>query len=128
MTRRKLICFDFDGVLSEGSGYHWPLTGLDLTPIHQAHARGYAVAVMTCNDVHMVARELKCHGIDVLADYLMDRMEWHGGPDGLQVLVTGRKLCAHAYVDDRAVCWQYGDDPAALWREIGRRHAEQQIT
>lgn len=30
---------DFDGVLSEGTGYHWPLTGLNLDLIHQARAR-----------------------------------------------------------------------------------------
>ena len=56
---RGTVAFDFDGVLSKGANYHWPLTGLDLTLIREAQDRGYAVAVMTCNDVNLVAAELR---------------------------------------------------------------------
>lgn len=112
---RPLVCFDFDGVLSEGAHYHWPLTGLELGPLRQAHERGFAVAVMTCNDVRLVARELRRHGINAVPDLTMAGYTWHGGRDGLEVLVTGRKLSAVAYIDDRAVRWQFGDDPALIW-------------
>src|SRR5947209_4802578 len=100
---RELVCFDFDGVLSEGRGYHWPLTGLDTGLITEAHERGYAAAVMTCNDVERVARELRRHKIDAIADPHMTHMNWTGGKTGRQVLVTGRKLAAKFYVDDRNI-------------------------
>jgi 8-oxo-dGTP diphosphatase len=115
MTRSKrqvkgTVAFDWDGVLSEGGEYHWPLTGLDLTLIHEAHARGYAAAVMTCNDVRLVAAELRRHGIKAAADIAMARCSWH---DPVAVLVTGRKISADLYVDDRAVNYRYGQ-PAEI--------------
>jgi hypothetical protein len=118
MSSIKTIAFDFDGVLSEGAGYHWPLTGLDLSLIHQAHERGYAVVIMTCNDVRLVAAELNRNGISVLADTRMRYLEWHNPS---VVLVTGRKVCADAYVDDRAIRYAYGEDPANVWTELAGR-------
>jgi hypothetical protein len=103
---RGTIVFDFDGVLSEGAEYHWPLTGLDLTLIREAHERGYAVAVMTCNDVGRVADELTRYGVVAFADHEMAYQYWHN--PGL-VLVTGRKVCADLYVDDKAVRYRYGE-------------------
>lgn len=119
MTSRKTrgtIAFDFDGVLSEGRHYHWPLTGINLDLINQAHERGYAVAVMTCNDVRLVAAELNSRGVAAYADIRMRYKSWPSRPEGRGiVLVTGRKVCATAYVDDRAIRWQFGDDPANVW-------------
>lgn len=113
------IAFDFDGVLSEGGEYHWPLTNLDLTLIHQAHERGYAVVIMTCNDVGKVASALQWdNGIEAFADLDMRYQSWHY-PD--IVLVTGRKVCATAYVDDRAIRFTYGDDPAKVWDVLDSR-------
>lgn len=109
---RGNIALDFDGVLHELRGYHWPLAGTDFSLIHQAHDRGYAVTVMTCNDVGLVARELQVHGFRVYADHTMRHMYWHD-PD--VILVTGRKVCATAYVDDRAIRYQFGEDTARVW-------------
>lgn len=106
------IALDFDGVLSKRAGYHWPLTGLNLDLIHQAHARGYAVAIMTCNTVELVAAELERYDVSCYPDYRMRFQAWH---DPQVVLVTGRKVCADAYVDDRAIRFAYGDDPANVW-------------
>lgn len=111
------IAFDFDGVLSEGAGYHWPLTNLDLDLIGQAQTRGYAVVIMTCNDVGLVATELWRRDIDCWPDHTMRHMYWHD-PD--IVLVTGRKVCAVAYVDDRAIRFTYGDEPAKIWDVLDR--------
>lgn len=103
MTYRELLCFGFDGVLSQGRSYHWPLTRLDVSPLRQAHERGYACAVMTCNTVPWVVVALWRTGIKATADDYRDNQEWNGGRDGRRVLVTNRKLAAVAYVDDRAI-------------------------
>jgi|GEM_PF-213512 len=117
---RELVCFDFDGVLSEGRGYHWPLTGLDTSLITEAHERGYAAAIMTCNDVELVTRELRQHKINAIADPDMTHLNWTGGKTGCQVLVTGRKLAAKFYVDDRNINHQYGQDPQQVWDQADR--------
>jgi hypothetical protein len=113
---RGTICFDFDGVLSQGAEYHWPLTGLDLAPLAEAQRRGYAVVVMTCNRVGLVAAELRLLGYVPVADVSMVRESWH---DPERVLVTGRKVCADAYVDDRAVRWSYGEPVSAIFEALG---------
>jgi 8-oxo-dGTP diphosphatase len=115
---RRLIAFDFDGVLSKNPYYKWPLDGVDFSLILEAQERGYAAAVMTCNDVGQVAAELRRHGISALADPHMLRSSWHAPR---QVLVTGRKLAAHAYVDDRAIHYRFGQDTSLVWDEIDYR-------
>lgn len=109
------VCFDFDGVLSKGSDYHWPTDELDLSLITEAHERGYAVAVMTCNDVHRVADELRKHGLRVHPDPYMYRASWH---DPERVLVTGRKITATAYVDDRAISYRFGQPVSAVFDAV----------
>lgn len=122
MTRlvQGTIALDFDGVLHELPGYHWPPAGLDFTLIDQALERGYAVVVMTCNTVELVARLLSEYGFRALADTRMRHMSWHD-PD--VILVTGRKVCATAYVDDRAIRYAYGEDPAKVWDVLDNRPA-----
>lgn len=107
-----LVAFDFDGVLSKGTRYHWPLDELDLSLIAGAHERGYAVAVMTCNDVTRVAGALRQRGLRVFADVRMTREFWS---DPEVVLVTNRKVAAKLYVDDRAVRYQYGQPASVVY-------------
>lgn len=64
---RELLCFDFDGVLSQGRSGHWPLTRLDVTPLRQVHDLGYACTVMTCNTVPWVVVALWRAGISQAA-------------------------------------------------------------
>jgi hypothetical protein len=127
VSPRIPLSFDFDGVLSEGRGYHWPVRKLDLTVLRQALDRGYAVHVLTANDVDKVAWALASQGIDAVHDACPRNREWLGGPSGRVVLVTNRKLKARAYVDDRALRWQFGDDPAEVWAELDRRYPPQDV-
>lgn len=115
---RGCVALDWDGVLSQGAGYHWPLTGLDLTLVHQAHARGYAVAIMTCNDVVLVAGELRRHGFRVQADIHMVRLHWD---EPEVILITGRKIAATAYVDDRAIRYEFGEPASVVWDVVEPR-------
>jgi hypothetical protein len=48
----------------------------------------------------------------------MRHMYWH---DPEVVLVTGRKVCADAYIDDRAIRYAYGEDPARVWDVLDNR-------
>src|SRR5216684_3947515 len=75
---------------------------------------------MTCNDVGRVARELRRHKINAIADPYMTHMDWTGGKTGREVLVTGRKLAAKFYVDDRNINHQYGQDPQQVWDQADR--------
>ena len=115
---RGTIAFDFDGELHEDPHYRWPPAALDFSLIEQAHDRGYAVAVMTCNDIWRVAGLLQRHGFRVYADHAMRHMYWH---DPSVVLVTGRKVCATAYVDDRAIRYRFGEDTGKVWAELDSR-------
>jgi 8-oxo-dGTP diphosphatase len=115
------ICFDFDGVLHESPEWAPVMGRIDVTPIEQALKRGYSCAVMTCNDVRNVAAELNKRGIHATPDPDMRHASWHGGQSGKEVLVTGRKLTARYYVDDRAIHYRYGDGPSRLWATIAGR-------
>jgi ADP-ribose pyrophosphatase YjhB (NUDIX family) len=99
------VAFDFDGVMHSDPHYRWPLAETDFSLINKVQARGYAAAVMTCNDVSRVAATLRNHGFRAVADVRMSRMYWH---DPEAILVTGRKICADFYVDDKAVRYQFG--------------------
>ncbi len=102
-TRRRTLCFDFDGVIHSSPEWLPVCAEIDTEGIRQAHAAGYAVAVMTCSPLGQVADALRAHGLAVHADHEMRYSGWHGGPDGRTVLITGRKIVASAYLDDRAV-------------------------
>ena len=50
-------------------------------------------------------------------------MRYQSWDDPRVVLVTGRKVCATAYVDDRAIRYTFGDDPATVWDVLDSRPA-----
>lgn len=130
---RPVICFDFDGVLHESAEYRYPMGKVRLDLITQAQDRGYAVAIMTCNDVLYVAAYLRGRGVKAVSDAQMKRVWWSGGEDGKDVLVTNRKIPARAYIDDRAINYHYSEPTEDVWRKLdsmmgfraceqGRRH------
>lgn len=104
---KGLYSYDFDGVLHKHAGWRADFGPVDFSGIAKGQARGYAAAVMTCNDVTSVGIALQVCGFRVCVDHRMEHMYWH---DPEVVLVTGRKVAATAYFDDRAVNFQYGDD------------------
>lgn len=112
------IAFDFDGVLHENPHYKWPLDAVDLGLLRKAHARGYAVAIMTCNDVTRVARFLRKSGFRAVADTKMTRMHWS---DPEAILVTNRKLVADFYVDDKAVRYRFGQPHEVIFDLVTER-------
>jgi phosphoserine phosphatase len=114
--RRGTVAFDFDGTLTEGAEYS-PVPGrIDITGIIRAQQAGYSVVVMTCSPPDHVARCLAAAGLDVVADHAMEYQNWR---DMVTVLVTGRKVCAIAYLDDRAVRHAFGDDWSATFASAG---------
>lgn len=113
------LAFDFDGVLHQHPKYHWPLGATDFDVMREAMARGYSVAVVTANVVSMVGDVLAKQGFTVLVDKDMNRARW--AQQGT-VLVTNRKIPALAYVDDRAIRWTYGQDPAVIWDIVEATH------
>jgi 8-oxo-dGTP pyrophosphatase MutT (NUDIX family) len=118
LTVSGCVALDFDGVLSKGAGYHWPLTEVNLDLIKLVQDRGYAAAIVTCNDVAKVAAELRRHGLSAVADPHMVRTSWH---DRDAVLVTNRKIAASLYVDDKAVCYLYGQPASVVLDALDER-------
>ncbi len=114
---RGTVCLDFDGVLHEHRGYRWPLGETDFSLITKAQDRGYAAAVMTCNDVRLVAAALRRQGFRATADVRMVREYWH---DPVAVLVTNRKISATLYVDDKAVNYQYGQPAEVVFDALDK--------
>lgn len=108
-TRRDNIAFDFDGVLHEHPGYRATFGAIDLNPIRLAHERGLAASVMTCNDLHRVAAVLRRGGFRVFVDADMRHLFWDGGYSGTTVLVTGRKVSAIGYLDDKGYNARHGE-------------------
>ncbi len=115
-TKQGCLAFDYDGVLHESPRYRWPPSSLDFGVMREAMARGYAVAVLTCNNVTLVGDALTRQGFKVLVDKDMTRSRW--AEKGV-VLVTNRKIAGVlAYIDDRAIRWAYGQDPAIIWNIV----------
>jgi 8-oxo-dGTP pyrophosphatase MutT (NUDIX family) len=121
----KCISYDCDGVLHANPGWSPAWSEFDTTLISEAHARGVAVAVSTCNDTWRVAAKIKSRGFRVHDDNkepvgrsFTHSPTWHGGDDGTVVLVTNRKVCAFAYVDDKAYHYQFRTDPMAVWMDL----------
>jgi 8-oxo-dGTP diphosphatase len=119
--RRRLVAFDWDGVLHRDRDWRPVFSDISVGLIHEAHERGYAAAVMTCNNVPRVTAALRELGVVAVPDTRMRHASWNGGGDGREVLVTRRKLAALAYVDDRAIHYRYGQDSSVVWEELIRR-------
>jgi hypothetical protein len=97
---------------------------VDITLLRMAQDRGYPVAVVTANEVGYVARTLQDLGIDAVADPTMKMASWQSWQARGRVLVTNRKIAGRAFVDDRAIHWQYGDDPLEVFQELDKREIE----
>jgi hypothetical protein len=109
------VAFDWDGTLTSGDGPVGQDNGqkLNLLPLELIRAKGYAVAIMTCNEAGYVAQVLQRAGIPARADMQME----HKIPPqdlGQQVVVTQRKVLSRFYVDDRNIEWRYGDNPQRI--------------
>ncbi len=106
----RIVCVDFNGVLDGYQGWRGAGHFDDPRPgarefLEGLQTRGYRVVVFTARYAPDVWQWLREHG---LSDLVTD--------------VTDRKLAAHVFVDDRAVCFR-GDAPRdrALRRALGRR-------
>lgn len=105
------MAVDFDGVLHS---YHLGWNGgqvygsLDFTLVRLLHEASFAVAVVTSAPVERAASCLHGSGYLVTPDYSCRRSFWDGGPAGDLVLVTNRKVAAVAYIDDRAIHYEFG--------------------
>lgn len=107
---RRCVSVDFDGVLhSYHKGWHdGSVYGdVDIRLIESLHAAGYAVAVVTAAPQGRAASALRRSGLLIREDPGLTLSFWDGGPEGECVLVTNRKVAAVAYVDDRAVHYEY---------------------
>lgn len=118
----KTVGVDFDGVLHEHDHYVAVHGKVDTSLITELHRAGYAVAVITANNVGMVATTLRKNGVRVLADEKCQQGHWNGGKDGKLVLVTNRKVAAMMYVDDRAHRFEYGRDVKSVISELRYRY------
>lgn len=106
--RRKTLALDFDGVIHrysqgwmDGTIYDPPMDGA-LEGIEKL-METYNVFVFTTRDKVPVAIYLNRHGFRAIVD--MDNIAKHrvfwNTPD--TILVTNKKLAAHAYIDDRGI-------------------------
>ena len=102
---RPIVCVDLNGVLDAYTGWrgagHWdpPREGA-AEFLAALNERGYRVVVFTTRYAPDAEAWLAAHG---LAHYVAE--------------VTDKKLPAHVFVDDRAVCFE-GDFAATLERVV----------
>ncbi len=94
MDERPTVCVDLDGVLNtfdewRGSDFFHPPRDGAREFLSDLHAQGYRVVVFTVRWHEWVSKWLGEHGLAQFVDE-----------------VTDRKPPAHAYVDDRAVCFR----------------------
>ena len=90
----SVICIDLDGVLNDfdewrGADYFHPPRPGAREFLQQLHQRGYQVVIFTVRWKPHVEQWLMDHQ---LAEFVSD--------------VTDKKLPAHVYVDDRALCFR----------------------
>src|SRR5689334_13228065 len=101
MDNRPIICVDLDGVLNQFDGwrgadfFHPPRPGAREF-LEQLNSLGYQVVILTVRYAPHVRAWLAEHGLG-----------------GLIFDVTDKKPPAHAYIDDRAICFT-GDFQSAL--------------
>jgi len=112
------LAFDWDGTLTSAGaapiGQDNPGVVIDVTPLKMALSRGLQVAVMTCNCPLYITSVLATYGIAAHPD---TDMQYKIPPEwlGRLVLVTGRKVLAARYVDDRGMNWKFGDPPELIF-------------
>lgn len=114
-SHRKIVCVDFDGVLSNSVGPYWP--GHFGTPIEEGlhllsmlMQGGYKVVILTARKE-----------TDLVALWLRD----HGFPG---MFVTNHKVPALMYVDDRALRAIDGFRAENIFDEIKRReHSNKEV-
>lgn len=108
---RLCVSVDFDGVLhSYDKGWNGGAVSYDEVSdalIRRLHDAGYAVAVCTAGPVQRSLWALSGRGLQLHGDKALIYSTWDGGDDGKLVLVTNRKVAAVAYIDDRAVRYDY---------------------
>ena len=114
--RTPNLVFDWDGVLHEHGRFRESFGKVDLAPIRMAHERGYAVSVLTSNNIVRVAEKLAEAGY-ICVVTSEGAWDWEGGDDGRVILVTNRKGSGLAFVDDRGIGWRYGDDPELIFKQ-----------
>jgi len=107
---KKNIVFDFDGTLTDDRNGHHKPGHVDFRGIREAHRRGYTVAVVSAWPRQGIVSKLREHGFDAFLDQAPSREFWHGGENGRQIIVTGNKVSAAGYIDDKAINHQPGDD------------------
>lgn len=106
---RGTVVLDWDGICEDSysqggpSDPHYDLGGID-----EAHRRGYAVAISTCNTVSYIAAVLEDYGYRVIPVPIHPSCYWD---DPHIILVTNVKISGW-YVDDRGVMRA----PASPWR------------
>ena len=121
---RENVAFDFDGVVHENPEWAPKFSAIDIEGLELFQNAGYAVSIMTCNDVDRVAAALRRFGFDTYEDHRMRLWQWNGGRTGLTVLVTNRKVSAAMYLDDRGFRFRFGDDWQEALAELGQRQSE----
>lgn len=104
----KTVVLDFDGVIHQHHNYNDTIDGPIIPGTKEAIQQlqqNYAVAVVTCRDVHTVSHWLNVkHGLRAMVDPDMTFGRWQRQDI---ILVTNRKIIASAYIDDRAIRFTY---------------------
>jgi hypothetical protein len=115
---RGTVVLDWDGICEDSYGQRLDAASPrhDFGGIDEAHLRGYAVAISTCNIVDYIGQVLTGQGYRVRARSVHASCYWE---DPRIVLVTNVKISGW-YVDDRAIMrgtaspWRFPVD----WREV----------
>jgi hypothetical protein len=120
--KAKPIAFDWDGVLHANAHYSTTFGPVDLTLIDEAYERGYPVVISTANDTDRITAALRARGYSAQDDNvkpaggtLRGSPSWHSART---ILVTNRKPCAYAYVDDRGITHEYGQNTDKVWAQV----------
>lgn len=114
---RGTLVLDWDGICEDSYGQRpGAISPYDFRGIEEAHRRGYAVAISTCNNVGPIAAVLRDHWYRAVAEPVHRSCYWE---DPRVILVTNVKIHGW-FVDDRSVMrgpaspWQFPVD----WREV----------
>ena len=103
--RRKTIALDFDGVIhkysqgwSDGTIYDGMVFGA-IEGIAKL-SKDYNIFIFTARDIHDVARYMEKRKYNIQIDDDPSLKFWNRDD---AILITNRKLPAHAYIDDRGI-------------------------